>query len=211
MSAPVGIFGGTFDPVHYGHLRAAVEVCEALQLAELRMVVSARPPHRAQPVAPAGHRLEMLRLVTASRPELVADDSEMRREGSSFMVDTLEGFRKSLGEVPLVLVIGQDAANGLDRWHQWRRLFDLAHIAVMRRPDSVSDYTGELAEQMTARAAPGAAELQRSPAGRVLPLDITQLEISATAIRDLIAAERSPVYLTPPPVIEYIRRHGLYG
>ena len=129
----MGILGGTFDPVHYGHLRAAVEVGEALELGEVRMLLSARPPHRPQPPASAEHRFEMLRLATGSRGFLVADDSELRRPGPSYMVDTLAGFRERLGDVSLVLIIGQDAANGLDRWHRWRRLFELAHVAVMHR------------------------------------------------------------------------------
>ena len=214
MSRPaaIGILGGTFDPVHYGHLRAAVEVRERLGLSEMRMLPSARPPHRPEPGVTAEHRLEMLRRAIAGQPGLVADDSELRREGPSWMVDTLAGFRRELGEdVPLVLVTGQDAANGLDRWHRWRDLFDLAHIAVMRRPESRSGYADELAVEMRRRRASEPGELHEAPHGRVLPLQITQLEISSTRIRELCAKGRSAAFLAPPAVIEYIEAERLYG
>lgn len=208
---PVGILGGTFDPVHYGHLRAAVEVGEALGFAQVRMLPSARPPHRSPPVASAEHRLEMLRRAIAGCELLVTDDSEIRRPGPSYMVDTLAGLRERLGATPLVLVIGQDAANGLDRWHRWRELFGLAHIAVMRRPGAVSDYRGGLAEFMADRRAEDPEAFRREPAGRVLPVEITQLEIASTTIRSLVAGGRSPAFLLPPAVADYVREHGLYA
>lgn len=209
--APVGLMGGTFDPVHYGHLRAAVEVHEKLGLAEVRMMVSAQPPHRQPPAASAEHRLAMLERATARHDFLVADDLELRRDGPSYMVDTLRELRRQAGDSPLVLLIGQDAANGLDRWHDWRRLFELAHIAVMRRPEAVSDYRGVLKGIMRQRRVDDPSVLRETPAGKVLPVETTQLEISSTSIRAIVAAGRSPHYLTPPPVIDYIREHGLYA
>ena len=208
---PTGILGGTFDPVHYGHLRAAVEVREKLGLHAVRMLPSARPPHRAAPAASAGHRLEMLRLAIARQPGLEADDCELRREGPSWMVDTLSDIRERVGgATPLVLIVGQDAANGLDSWYEWRRLFALAHIAVMRRPDARSAYRGELADEMRERRASKPGDLHGVPCGRVLPVRITQLDISSTAIRSLVAAGRSAAFLTPPPVTDYITEHRLY-
>lgn len=208
----VGILGGTFDPVHYGHLRPALEVREQLGLDEVRVLPSARPPHRARPAASAEHRLEMLHRATAGQECLVPDDREIQREGPSYMVDTLAHFRREFGErTPLVLIIGQDAANGLDRWHEWRRLFELAHIAVMQRPDSLCDYRDDLATEMRERLAAEPAVLRQAPYGKVLPLAVTQLDISSTAIRAMVAEGRSPAYLTPPPVIEYIRENGLYS
>jgi nicotinate-nucleotide adenylyltransferase len=126
------------------------------------------------------------------------------------MVDTLEEIRAELGEVPLVLCIGQDAASGLDRWRDWRRLFELAHLAVLRRPDAHSAYREELRTQMLRRRVDDARELRAAPAGRVLSLAITQLDISATAIRERVSRGRSPAFLLPDTVAEYIRDHGLY-
>jgi nicotinate-nucleotide adenylyltransferase len=155
--------------------------------------------------------MEMLRRAIAGQAGLVADDSELRRNGPSYMVDTLAGFRERYGDaVPLVLIIGQDAANALDAWHEWRALFELAHIAVMRRPEAGSGYRGELAREMRSRRVSTPRDLLATPCGKVLPVHVTQLEISSTAIRSLVEAGRSAAYLTPEPVIKYIREHGLY-
>jgi nicotinate-nucleotide adenylyltransferase len=205
------VFGGTFDPVHFGHLRPALEVMEKLGLAEVRMLPSARPPHRGQPRVTAEHRLAMLKLALTGQSRLVADDCELRREGPSYMVDTLETLQQGSPSVPLALIIGQDAANGLDRWHDWRRLFELAHIVVMRRPDAEACYGTPLADEMNGRLAESPSCLHRKAAGCVLPLQITQLDISATTIRGMFARGRSPDFLTPPAVIEYIREHQLYA
>lgn len=207
----LGILGGTFDPVHHGHLRSAVEVREQLGLAEVRLVPSASPPHRAAPRASAEHRLAMLERALDGVPYLRADDRELRREGPSYMVDTLASFREEEPGRPLCLVIGQDAANGLDTWHRWRELFDLAHLVIMRRPDARADYAAELAGEVTRRETRSPGELLGRPAGGCIALPVTPLDISATAIRGLVAAGRSPAFLTPDPVIDYMRREGLYS
>jgi len=206
----IGIFGGTFDPVHFGHLRAALETAERLGLDQVRMLPAGQPPHRDPPQAPADERLEMLRLAVAGRPEFTVDDREVRRPGPSYMVDTLRGLRAEDEAASLVLCIGQDAANALDGWRQWRRLFDLAHIAVLRRPDARGAYRGALRAEMEARRTDDPGQLRASPAGRVLTLAITQLDISSTAIRAMVAAGRSPGFLLPDAVAEHIRRRGLY-
>lgn len=208
---PVGILGGTFDPVHYGHLRAAVEVREKLGLGRVHMLPSANPPHRAAPAASAEHRLAMLQRATSCQDYLVPDDCEMRRDGPSWMVDTLAEFRQKFPDDPLVLIIGQDAANGLDGWHHWQRLFELAHIAVMRRPGTASEYRDGLRQQIRNRRVSDPASLRLSASGAVIPVEITQFEISSTDIRKTVQAGRSLLYLTPPPVIQYIREHGLYA
>ena len=208
---PVGILGGTFDPVHYGHLRAAVEVRERLGLTAVRMLPSARPPHRQTPGAEAEHRMQMLQRAIACQDYLEADDSEIRREGPSYMVDTLDGLRQQAGHAPLVLIVGQDAANQLDRWYEWRRLFELAHLVVMRRPEAVPQYSSGLEDWMAERTVMEPSDLLNTRAGKVINVTITQLDISSTAIRALVAEGRSPLYLTPPPVIEYIEANGLYS
>jgi nicotinate-nucleotide adenylyltransferase len=209
-SRAVGVLGGTFDPVHFGHLRAAVEAREKLGLENLRLIPAGRPAHRAQPAASAGQRLEMLRLAIAGCPGLHCDDREVRRPGVSWMVDTLDEMRRESGSSPLLLLIGQDAANALDRWHEWRRLFELAHIVVMRRPEAHFECVGELREQIDSRRVSDPSALHRAAAGCVLSLEITQLDISSTLIRRLIAEGRSAHFLLPERVIEYIRTEGLY-
>jgi nicotinate-nucleotide adenylyltransferase len=211
LTTAVGIFGGTFDPVHFGHLRAAVEAREKLGLADFRLLPAGRPPHRSDTVANGEQRLEMLRLAIDGCPDLRVDDREVRRAGYSYMVDTLAEIRGEAGQAPLLLMIGQDAANALDGWHEWRRLFELAHLVVMRRPDAHFNCGGELRRQIEGRRVHDAAKLQQQPAGRVLSLEITQLDISSTHIRFLLAAGRSARFLLPDRVIDYIREEGLYG
>lgn len=206
----VGIFGGTFDPVHFGHLRAAVEAREQLGLADFRLLPAGSPPHRSDTVASASQRLEMLRLAVAGCEGLAVDDREVRRSGSSYMADTLAEIRSEEGDAPLLLLIGQDAANALDRWHNWRSLFELAHIVVMRRPEAHFDCRGELRDEIERRRVRDAAQLHARSCGQVLSLEITQLDISATQIRSLLATGRSARFLMPDTVIDYIRGQGLY-
>jgi nicotinate-nucleotide adenylyltransferase len=206
----IGIFGGTFDPVHYGHLRAALEAREKLGVQELRLLPAGQPPHREAPSASPRHRLAMLERAVEGVPGFTVDDREVRRGGHSYMSDTLQEIRQEAGPVPLLLLIGQDAANGLDRWHEWRSLFDLAHLVVMRRPNAHGSYQGELKQEMARRRVSRVEDILDAPAGRVLPLPVTQLEISATAIRAMIANGNSPGFLLPPTVVDYIGRHHLY-
>ncbi len=209
-SAAIGIFGGTFDPVHYGHLRAALEALESLKLRDFRLLPAGTPPHRANTFASAEHRLAMLNLALSRYPELQVDDREVRRVGSSFMVDTLKEIRAEEGEAPILLMIGQDAANVLDQWHEWEALFDLAHLVIMRRPESKHIYSGALFEQVQPRLVSDPEQLRDSPAGLILPLEVTQLAISSTEIRRQIQAGLSPRFLLPDPVIDYILEKGLY-
>lgn len=211
MTTAVGIFGGTFDPVHFGHLRAAVEAREKLGLADFRLLPAGLPPHRSDTFANGEQRLEMLRLALDGCTDLRVDDREVRRAGYSYMVDTLAEIRGEAGEAPLLLMIGQDAANALDRWHEWRRLFDLAHLVVMRRPDAHFNCRGELRRQIEGRRVHEAVKLLQQPAGRVLSLEITQLDISSTQIRSLLATGCSARFLLPDRVIDYICEQGLYG
>lgn len=206
----IGIFGGTFDPVHYGHLRAASEALEALSLADLRLLPAGNPPHRDVTFAPAEHRLAMLKLALEEHGDLWADDREVRRQGHSYMVDTLKEIRNEEGDVPLLLLIGQDAANKLDSWYRWEQLFELAHLVVMRRPDSVHAYSAVLSGEVQPRIVDDPRLLQQSPAGLVLPLEVTQLAISSTNIRHQIAIGKSPRFLLPGNVVKYIRDNGLY-
>lgn len=210
MRRAIGIFGGTFDPVHFGHLRAAVEAREKLSLDDLRLLPAGRPPHRSDTVADGGQRLDMLRLALADCADLRVDDREVRRAGYSYMADTLAEIRGEAGEAPLLLLIGQDAANALDTWHEWRRLFDLAHLVVMRRPDAHFNCQGELRAEIERRRAREPARLLEASAGLVLSLEITQLDISSTHIRGLLAGGRSARFLLPDGVLDYIRERGLY-
>lgn len=207
----IGIFGGTFDPVHFGHLRAATEALEKLPLDDFRLLPAGTPPHRSRTFAGAEHRFAMLRLAVQPHGDLRVDDREVRRGGNSYMTETLEEIRAEEGGRPLVLMVGQDAVNHLDSWHEWRRLFELAHLVVMRRPKSRHVYSGTLFKALQPRLIESPEMLTQKAHGYVLPLEVTQLEISSTGIREIVASGRSPRFLLPDVVIEYIREHGLYG
>lgn len=210
MSTPIGIFGGTFDPVHYGHLRAALEARELLGLEDFRLLPAGTPPHREGTMASSQDRLNMLKLAVAAYPEFRVDDREVRREGRSFMADTLAEIRAEAGKTPVLLIIGQDAANELDSWHDWRSLFGLAHIVIMRRPGARPAWTGELRDRMENGLVKQAGRLHNSPSGAVLPLQITQLAISSTDIRERMRAGLSARFLMPDSVIDYIEQQQLY-
>jgi nicotinate-nucleotide adenylyltransferase len=208
--AAVGIFGGTFDPVHYGHLRAALEAREILKLEDFRLLPAGTPPHRSNTVASGVHRLAMLQLAVSEHSGFRVDDREVRREGNSYMVDTLLEIREEAGDSPLLLIIGQDAANALDSWHQWLTIFGLAHLVIMRRPESKLAWSGELQNQMERRLARNPKQLREKAAGLVLPLEVTQLAISSTGIRNQLLAGQSPRFLLPDAVIDYIKQNELY-
>jgi nicotinate-nucleotide adenylyltransferase len=210
----IGVFGGTFDPIHFGHLRPALEVFEALGLREMRMLPSRVPAHRDAPCAGAEQRLAMLRLALAGQSSLVVDTRELERGGPSYMVDTLTSLRAEIGAEPLCLVIGADAYLALDTWHRWRELPELAHIVVAHRPGrrlEEADGSPALHELFRGRRAQLPAELCTRPAGLLWLQPVTQLDISATRIRGLAAAGRSPRYLLPDNVLAYIREQRLYS
>jgi nicotinate-nucleotide adenylyltransferase len=207
----IAVLGGTFDPIHIGHLRSALELREQFGFEQLRLIPAASPPHRSRPAASASQRLAMLELAVADTPGLVADDRELRRAGPSYTIDTLAELRTELGaETSLSLVMGADACAALDSWHRWRELFELAHLVVIARPDFDLPATGPVATALRARRAEPAA-LARRRAGAVVTAALTPLPIAATAIRALIAAGRSPRYLLPDAVAHYIADHHLYA
>jgi nicotinate-nucleotide adenylyltransferase len=202
----IGIFGGTFDPVHNGHLRTALEVAELLALDELRLVPASVPPHRGAPLATAAERLRMLQLAADAHPGFVVDDRELVRGGASYTIDTLRSLRAELGEtVRLCLIVGMDAFAAIDSWKEWRALGDHAHIVVVQRPGAAP------AHRAVARVAADPAQALAAAAhGAILRLELTQLAISATHIRELLAQGRSPRFLLPDAVLDYIRENRIY-
>jgi len=202
----IGIFGGTFDPVHFGHLRPLRELHEALGFERLHLVPAAVPPHRPAPLASAAQRLAMLQLACSGSPGWVVDDRELKRAGPSYTVDTLLELRAAYAGTPLCLVLGQDAALGLTTWHRWSELFELAGIAVMARPGS-STVLPEWARQ---RELSDKVEFCRDPLGHCYRHPVTPVDISATGVRELAAVGGDISDLVPTVVADYIRHHGLY-
>jgi len=216
MTRSLGIFGGTFDPVHYGHLRAAAEVREALDLGELRLVPARDPPHRGTPSATAAQRVAMLDLALPEFPGLAIDTREIRRTGKSYTVDTLRELRGESPQRPLVLVVGVDTFAGLPQWHRWRDLVTLAHVAVVTRPGAHLEdaLQGPLGDLWRDRHRDEVSQLESAPAGSIFSVQVTPQPISATAIRALLAKGPAGIAqvrgLLPAAVLTYIEHHRLY-
>ena len=206
----IGILGGTFDPIHYGHLRPAQEVLRALDLAEVRIIPAANPPHRRAPLATAEQRLRMAELAVAEFPGLRVDDREIRRGGPSYTVLTLESLRGEFGVRPLCLLLGLDAFEGLETWHQWRRLPELAHFVVMTRPGWSLPAAGVLPAWARGRLAHATSDLTQTGAGKIYFQTVTPQDISATRIREAIARGEAVDGLLPSAVLDYLRANRIY-
>ena len=215
-SGPVGIFGGTFDPIHFGHLRLAEEIAETAKLAQVLFLPSGTPPHRSRPGADARHRVEMTRLAIAGNERFALDERETRRPGPGYTFDTLTELRQELGrQRGLVLLLGADAFLDLATWHRWHALFDLAHIVVAYRPGFPIDtwqarMPEPLAHEYAARYMQQPLAVHLAPAGGIATVPMTALDISATFVRNTVHAGSSPRYLLPDAVLDYIRTHSLY-
>jgi len=213
----IGVLGGTFDPIHYGHLRFGAEVRAALGLAHVLMIPAGVPPHRPPPVASAEHRLAMTELGCPEFPGLVADGREVLRPGPSYTIDTLESLHEQDRGRPLALLLGVDALQGLSGWHRWERLFTLAHLVVVERPGTEFDATTlvpQLRVQWERRIATDPSRLSRQLAGAIVRVSIAPQPISSTAISAALArgaAGRAEVAgLLPSAVLAYIDRNQLY-
>lgn len=210
MSA-IGIFGGTFDPIHFGHLRTAFEMLQALRFGEVRFMPCGSPPHRDSPFATADLRLQMVRVATEGQHGFVVDDREVRRDGPSYTVDTLSALRGEYPLRPLALIIGMDAFLGLQEWHQWREILQLAHIVVAHRPGWRAPDMGPLGELLADRGTHRIGNLHQAKSGHIYIHDVTQLEISSSDIRELVAAGRDARFLTPDAVRSVIEQSGCYA
>jgi nicotinate-nucleotide adenylyltransferase len=208
--APIGVLGGTFDPIHYGHLRIGYELLHALDLGQVRYIPCGQPPHRGSPVASAQVRLAMLTAALSGHPGMVVDERELTRDGPSYSVDTLLGLRDEYPESSLCLIVGMDAFLGFPTWHRWQELFELAHIVVARRPGWDTNATGVMKEVLQQRITDDVGELHGSTSGRIYIHTATQLEISSTAIRNMVASGAEPRFLMPDPACEIIKESGCY-
>ncbi|WP_324692568.1 nicotinate-nucleotide adenylyltransferase [Candidatus Thiothrix phosphatis] len=203
----IGILGGTFDPIHFGHLRTALEVAEHFGILDMRLIPGKTPPHRPQPVASPEQRLAMLQAAINGEPCLQADGRELRREGYSYSFDTLTSIRAEVGDgCPLLFTLGFDAFLHFQSWHRWAEILQLAHLAVVHRPG----YSLPPAGWHTPFLSVSPEDLRQAPAGRVYPLAVTALDISATDLRHRLQQGKNPRYLLPDAVFDYIQRHQLY-
>ena len=207
---PIGVFGGTFDPVHYGHLRSAFEMLQALDFEEVRFIPCSDPPHRGVTYATAAQRYRLVEVAIAGQPGLVADDRELKRDGPSYTVDTLATLRTEFPNRSLGLIVGMDAFLGLPDWHRWDEILDQAHIVVAHRPGWKAPDIGVLGALISDRGTHRVDDLHTTTHGRIHIHAVTQLEIASTEIRDLIAAGRDPRFLMPDAVRDEILGLGIY-
>lgn len=210
MRKTLGIFGGTFDPIHFGHLRLALELKQQLSLDEMRLIPGHKPPHREQPQVSSKQRLKMLQLALQDCPQLQWDDRELKREKNSYTYDTLCELRKEFGsDISLVLCMGEDAFAGISTWYCWQEIIRLAHIVVIARPGWAIPDQGDVRNFLKQHQGI-VADLQREPAGKIVMQSLRQLPISATEIRQQIARGESPQFLLPDAVWKFIRENRLY-
>ena len=211
--ARIGLLGGTFDPIHFGHLGMAQELAQALALDTVKFIPAAVPPLKSQPSASAIDRCAMVQIAIANNPDFQLDDRELKRTGPSYTLDTLRSLRSELSEQDsLVLFIGSDAFKQFNRWHQWQEIIGLCHIALVARPDSEvsTALDPELVTFLQDHYTENAMDLQSATAGLITMQAITPLTISSSAIREQLKTRQSARYLTPDCVLDYIAQHGLY-
>lgn len=210
-SGPLGIFGGTFDPIHVGHLRTGYELMHALQLAEVRWIPVGNPGHRDPPLATAALRLEMVRLAIAGQPGFILDDREIRRSGVSRTIDTLRELREEHPDRSICVLLGMDAFAGFMQWHRWQDIFDYAHLVVAHRPGWPPPTEGPLATLLAERAMPDVGALRSAPCGGIHVRKVTPLEVSSTDLRELLVSGDDPRFLVPDPVRTIIIESGCYA
>jgi len=206
----IGIFGGTFDPVHNGHLQVAEVLSVALPFDELRLLPCGEPAHRAPPQASANDRIAMLQLAIEGRSSLLIDEREVRRKGPSYMVDTLALLREELGDQSLVLIIGWDAFAGLPRWQRWQQIIELAHLLVVQRPGSVTALCGALQQLLQQHQTDNVVVLKQRSAGCVLLQPVDAVDVSSTEVRARLAAKEDVSERLPVAVSAYIKEQHLY-
>lgn len=207
---PIGFFGGTFDPIHFGHLRTALELRNDLQLAEIRFTPCGLPPHGKKPLAPAMLRLDMIRAAIVGQPGFVVDERELDRDGASYTVESLEALRAESALQPLGLIVGMDAFVDIGLWHRNEDILRLAHIIVAQRPGAQLPDSGHAGKLLATSGVTEHSALAAAPAGKILVHTVTQLEISSSAIRAATRAGQSPRYLVPDSVAAMIETSGCY-
>ena len=207
----IGILGGTFDPIHFGHLRLALELYQSFDLQQVRLVPCYQPVHRKQPIASPEARLAMTKRAIALEPALEVDDCEIRRKGPSYFIDTLTEYRKKIPHTPFCLLIGIDAFLGFASWHKWEEILEHSHLIVAHRPNYHLPHTGTVAKMIKECLEEDVTIVHKKMGGCIFLHPITSLEISATDIRKQIAMGKNPRYLLPDNVYGYIKQHGIYN
>lgn len=206
----IGILGGTFDPIHYGHLRPCLDLLQQLKLDHIRLLPNHIPPHRATPGSSAHHRLAMAKLAIEQCHELHIDERELHRSTPSYTIDTLIELASEFPDTAICFLIGMDSLNSLHTWHRWQELLSYCHLVVSYRPNYQLNLAPEVQTVFDQVQTTDPDLIHQNSHGHILLWPSTQLEISATRIRQLIKTQQNPSYLLPNNVITYIKQHNLY-
>jgi len=203
-----GFIGGSFNPIHDGHIKAALDAAKALALDSVTFIPAYQSPLKDAHSVSAEHRLAMVELAVADSPLLRCDDREISRQGRSFTVDTVRELRQDFGDdAPLFWIMGDDLLATLNQWSRWQSLVDYCHLVVLGRPGHVrEDCPGEVVEWLDSHA----AEIVSQPSGSVQFLDLPLITMSSTSARESFLVDRTAKLLLPTPVMEYIEAHALY-
>ncbi len=207
----LGIFGGSFDPPHFGHIKSALELIERFSFGQIRLIPSQLSPLKDNVHASANHRWQMVNLVCSGHEKLLADNRELKRQAPSYTIDTLLELREEFGEQQsMVLIIGIDAFVSFCKWYRYEEILSLCHILLMQRPSYSMPKSGCEAEFYNLNNTQDFKILMNSPHGKIFLSDLEKIDVSSTIIRDMISADKQPKYLLPGNVWNYIRRNKLY-
>lgn len=210
LQSPIGILGGSFDPVHHGHLRSALDICDALSLSSVHLLPNYMSPHKSVSHADDSHRLAMLELATSNCPQLTIDARELNTSSACFTVDTLENLRKLHPNQPLCFLMGMDSLRSFTHWHRWQDILKLCHLVVSARPGWDIPTEGDCAALLDQYQTTDYEQLHQQLAGCIFLHEAYPLSISSSEIRTLCRRDKSCQFLVPDSVNQYIRQHKLY-
>lgn len=210
INAPIGILGGTFDPIHLGHTQLAQTILEQLNLAEIRFIPNYQPPHRNLPVASADQRLALVKIALKDNPKFIADDREIKRQGISYTIDTLKSLRKDFPDTPLCWIMGLDELVKLNTWHRWQELIQYVNFIIVNRPNINLELPIEIKELFQKHVTPNHQELHQHLSGKIFQLQIPPFAISATEIRKQLSQHQKPENVLAEKVYDHIKKEQLY-
>ena len=207
---PIGLFGGTFDPIHFGHLKIAEELIDALDLQNMQFIPNKHPMHRDKPVASAKHRLAMTRIATAHYPKFIVNDVEIKRPGPTYTIDTITTIREQIPKQPLCLILGEDVFASMNQWHDWEKIPNLVHLIIIHRLGVPLPYNPWMRALLDERETHDIHSLTNKPGGEILQYEMEPLTLSATTVREKFKAGEDVSREVPQEVLRYIKQHHLY-
>ncbi len=206
----IGFLGGTFDPIHFGHLRPALEISDALSLKQLFLMPNHIAPHKSASHCSAKQRSEMVKLGIANQPGIAIDTRELNRHKASYTIDTLKELKALYPTTPICFIMGMDSLVSFDSWHKWQEILNYCHLIISQRPQWHPHFNSTVQELVDRCKTTDKQDLHNLQCGKIYFQDTSQLDISSTEIRRLLKDKSSIDYLVPEAVSDYIKKHQLY-